>query len=270
MTAPHVAEGGADDVDWLTLISNGRPHDRAAVQADDFVESLPSASKPQKFRCGVGQLYAVKFHNNPYGDGRAIFTEQLVGQLGRRIGASVAEVRYVLVPEEILDELQLHLDGVRAAPGIQHGSKWASGYSDRKAIAEAAALNHQPLGALSVLYTWLHAGDHQLICQDNAPHNVLSVDHSAFIVDGGGWTEETLSTIPEPTAFDPQFDPYVVDVDRVDALEQLQRVTPADIAAVVASPPDEWGVTMAERVALADFVHRRQRQVLTLGGMMPQ
>src|SRR5712691_1419694 len=91
--------------DWIPLI--------AAAAASRLVErrvqrhdgGLGTASKPQKFICDNEDLYLVKFTQNQHGDGRAIFTEQVVGRVGVLIGAPVAHVALVEVPAPIIAEL---------------------------------------------------------------------------------------------------------------------------------------------------------------------
>lgn len=44
-------------------------------------------------------------------------------------------------------------------------------------------------------------------------------------------------------------------------LESLEQVTFPHIINAVAFPPDEWGVTQTERIALAHFLHFRQAAI---------
>ncbi|HZD68423.1 MAG TPA: HipA family kinase [Actinomycetes bacterium] len=237
--------------------------------AEEFVEGLTSASKPQKFRCDDGQLYAVKFRNNPYGDGRAIVAEHVVSLFGTLIGAPVAEVRLVTVTSELLTQLNIVLDaGGPAAVGVHHGSRWVDGFSDRFDIRYADE-NRQAFAALHILYSWLFCnGDHQFIYRNAEPHDVLSVDHSSFLPDGTGWSAQRLRAHQDQLQLDPFFDSLALKQEEAaDALDRLARLQPADIARVIATPPDEWGVSADDRVALAEYAEARRRKILENFGL---
>jgi len=259
--------GGGNEPNWESLLASAKAHVTAPVVAVEHIESLSSASEPQKVRGDDGAVYAVKFLTNRYGNGRAIFTEQVVPLLGRLIDAPVPEVTRIDVTPDLLSVSSFSVNAAPATPGLHHGSRWADGFADRMAIDHVDS-NREALGALSVLYTWLHcAGDQQLIYQNSPPHRVLSVDHSAFFLASGSWDADLLGTLLPPAAYDPFFDPAgLSDIDRSPALNLLERVTPEKIAAAVAAPPDEWGVSQSERVVLAEVVWLRQVQVLALSG----
>jgi len=83
--------------DWDTLITTAmasRPQPRTAIT---HAGGFTSATRPQKFICDNGELYVVKFKENMHGDGRGLFTEQVVAIAGRLIGAPVADVELVEV-----------------------------------------------------------------------------------------------------------------------------------------------------------------------------
>lgn len=76
--------------DWDALIAAAeaaRLNPRVAIT---HAGGFTSATRPQKFICDNGELYVVKFSGNNHGDGRGIFTEQVVALAGRLIGAPVA------------------------------------------------------------------------------------------------------------------------------------------------------------------------------------
>src|SRR6266702_4238299 len=111
---PEPVDGGAQagatavvEEGWERLITEAAARVRLPVVAQRYAGGLTSASRPQKFECDDGNLYAVKFRGNPHGNGRAIFTEQVVGLLGRLVGAPVPEVRLVSVTAELLASLSI-------------------------------------------------------------------------------------------------------------------------------------------------------------------
>jgi hypothetical protein len=54
----------------------------------------------------------------------------------------------------------------------------------------------------------------------------------------------------------------------VDAVAPLHEISPAQIATVVAMPPEEWGITVEERVEVCKYLRLRQLQLLALYGPM--
>lgn len=248
---------------WENLISSAGARVVPPVVAEEFVEGLLSASRPQKFRCDDGRLYAVKFQGNPYGDGRAIFTEHAVGLLGQLIGAPVAEVRRVRVTDELLALLRIDLNGQPATAGLHHGSRWEDGFSDRSAL-DYADKNRVEFGALHVLYSWLHcAGDHQFIYRNAEPHDVLSVDHSCFLPEGTGWTLQRLQERQDAVELDAFFGALSLGPDEYGtSLDLLNNVRREDIALASATIPMEWGVSMAEKAIFSEYVERRRRSLL--------
>jgi hypothetical protein len=254
---------------WDTAISAAcaaRPFPRLATRHDG---GIPTATRPQKFTCDDEKLYAVKFVQNNHGDGKGICAEQIVGVLGRLLEAPVPAVELVEVTEPMVDVLKAssssnHLDFEPRA-GIHHGSRWAPNHSDRQAIAHVEE-NRQRFGALEVLYVWVTcAGDHQWIYGNDAPHAVLSVDHTTFFPGGPTWDESQLAGAVSVVAHDPVLVGIgLTGTDRTQALAKLNAVTEAEIAAACAQPPDEWGITPSERLALATYLWERKDPVMAL------
>ena len=229
---------------------------------------VSTASQPQKFMCDDGQLYLVKLTNNPHGDGKGNVAEQVVARAGALIGAPVPEVALIELAAELIGASQLP---VVPDPGLHHGSRWAYGYTDRQHLAYVDQ-NRDRFGALDVLYAWTFcSGDHQWIYRNEPPHHVLSVDHTQFFHGGPGWTAEGLrANSTNMTADATLASLTLTSADRGPALERLRLVTEDDIARIVSVPPSEWGVSMAERVALAQYLHQRREAVLRLfdGGVI--
>jgi len=269
-TGQSAADGGGSSAepDWNAIIAAATERVRPAVVAQEHIERLQSASKPQKFRCDDGELYAVKFLGNPDGDGRAIFTEQITALLGRLIGAPVPEVRLVSVTAELLAPLGIEFNGVAATPGLHHGSRWAHGYSDRSGLTRYPDRNRALLAALHLLYSWMYCtDDHQVIYRNTEPHDVLSVDHSRFLPGGTGWSSQSLADRQDDFEMDPQFKTLNLDGADYDAtLGRIETVGAGEIADVVGAPPDEWGVSQADRVAIAGYIaHRRTKLLANFG-----
>ena len=81
-------------------------------------------------------------------------------------------------------------------PGYVHASKREIDCTDRDAFRYYDEPdNRSRFAALSVLYTWTGATDHQFIYKKQMPHLVFSVDHGHFFLhclDGGiTWQRRT-------------------------------------------------------------------------------
>jgi hypothetical protein len=261
-------QGVPAEPDWGKLVTDAAGRARTHVVAQRHERGLTTASRPQLFQCDDGNLYAVKFRNNQHGDGRAVYTEQVVGLLGHLIGAPVPEVGLVNVTAELLAPLNIDLGGQPAAAGIHHGSRWAYGYSDRDALIRYPDQNRRRFAALHILYSWLHcADDHQAIFRNTEPHDVLSVDHSRFLPGGFEWSAQGLRDHQDLVQLDANFVPLdLSDDEHGEVLDRLAAVTAEAIADVAAAPPDDWGVCQSDKVAFAEYVACRQVQLLAKFG----
>lgn len=226
--------------------------------------AISTASRPQKYTCSDNRLYAVKFKQNNHGDGKAIFNEQVVAALGVLLGAPVAAVALVRVSQALADALNAITDAVdfQADAGVHHGSRWRDNMSGRQQVAYVDE-NREAFGALDVLYAWAAcSGDQQWIYENDAPHAVLSTDHSPFFPGGSDWNAATLAAEQGSVARDPVL--AAIDLtaaDRQGSLGKLASVDAGEIVAAVAGPPAEWGVTRAERIALAEYLLARKDAV---------
>jgi hypothetical protein len=251
-------------VDLIASAAAARP---AAITATQHAGGISTATCPQKFICSDGALYNVKFIQNQHGDGRGAFNEQVTGLCGALIDAPVPAVNLIDVSAAFTAALNrdpaAHHLNFAPQPGIHHGSHWAANHSDRSGLAHMAE-NKQRFGALEILYTWLTCtGDHQWIYANDPPHAVLSVDHSTFIPGGFGWTAAGIASVQHQFSPDPVFASVgLKDADRAPARARLAAVSEAAIAGVVARPPDAWGVTSSERLALAEFLLARRIALL--------
>lgn len=211
----------------------------------------------------------MKFAQNQHGDGKAIFTEQIVAGLGRLLGAPVADVALVQLPEALVDELnanrEAHGIDYTAVAGVHHGSRWVEGYGQRAELAHVDT-NRESFGALDVLYTWApYTGDYQWIYADAAPHAVMSVDHTPFFPGGPAWSEETLAADEATVVANEKLATIgLANADRRAAVHRLRGITERQIAYVVARPPRAWGVSASERLALARYLWLRKDRVIAL------
>lgn len=249
--------------DWAEKIRDrvAAPHDAPMCETPE--KDWGSASGPVLCRCSDGFRYVVKDSRNRGGQDirRVMVTEQIVGRLGARIQAPVANVNFVDVPAELIAR---NASMAHMLPGLAHGSKWIVDCTDREGVRyQTSPGNPGRFALLAVLYTWTHASDHQFIYEKAPPNAVHSVDHGYFFHGGPDWTVDTLRAASTPTRLDAVFDPCNLQPDDVaSAGRELRSVTEDDIATIVSAPPDTWGLTLDERVSLAGYLAHRRSALL--------
>lgn len=238
--------------DQIAACAEGRP---APLVAHTFIERPASSSysRPVWLECEDGNIYVVKGQHA----GRAVFNEHAVGILGVALGAPVPMPAQVLIPQELTTTEPRMAD---ITPGVAHGASWIRDTGDKQWLAYTDKLyNRARFALLSILYGWLSANDHQLIYSNQEPFRVHSVDHGHFFPKGPDWTEASLAGSPRPQ-------PYAEIVNGCSLSEQetqqsldaLAAISSDQIAEAMGFPPDEWGVSMPERVALGKFIASRQ------------
>lgn len=123
--------------------------------------------------------------------------------------------------------------------------------------------NRERYNRLSVFYGWLVHGDMQFIRGNQPPHTVYSHDHGHFFPGGPMWTQAALTShagTPTPVqqiVTDLKLKPE----ETAEAGQALKAVTVDNVVQAIAAAPDDWKVPLADRVALAIFIHGRQTQL---------
>lgn len=196
--------------------------------------------------CEDGESYVVKGRQA----GRMIFNDQVLGTLGNLMGAPVPRAVLIDVPADLI---AAESEMAHVSPGVSHGSSWIPAASDREGVAHTdRPENKQRFAYLAAFYGLAQAGDNQFIYENSEPRMVHSVDHGHFLPGGPDWTVASLG-IAAPADLDAGTAAAVswTDGQLQPVRESLARLTDDVIANAVARPPDDWGVTDAERAALA-------------------
>jgi hypothetical protein len=242
---------------WRERILEGVKRSPFPVVARTPLKRVGGYSQAAVIDCDNGRRYVVKGQQV----GRALVADHIVGRLGQLIAAPVAEVDLVTVSTELIDG---SFSVQHFKPGIGHGSAFARGYYDGWGIEHIAEEeNQERFALLAVLFGWVLADDQQFLYRTTPPHLVLSVDHGHFFAGGPDWTIGTLATAPASVP-----DNWIISFAAVSsaairtAIMRLHSVTDAQIAEVVAAPPDSWGIDMEERVALAQYLAQRRTHLL--------
>lgn len=231
----------------------------AHPKAETFHRKWPSFSRPVLVTCDDGRKYVLKGAHC----GKAIVNEQIVARLGILIGAPICPTTLVEIPAELC-AINPQMSDI--APGLAHGIEFIDDCTERAGMDHTGVPeNRSRFAALQVLYTWLHAGDQQLIYRTVPPHLVYSVDHGHFFPGGPDWTVGNLAAAIPITQYDPTFNiAAITGNERVDALASLSALTGSQIDHVLSIPPTSWGFDSGERTALEKFIKLRREQVIAL------
>jgi hypothetical protein len=253
--------------EWRTLIVAAGSLRPVPVLAHTFRRAWASTSRPVELACDDGFEYVVKGQQA----GRSIVSDQLIGRLGIAMEAPVAPVALVDVPAELI-ALQLEMSHFQ--PGIAHGSRRVPDCSlGREGFRETSLpQNRDRFARLAILYGWVIANDYQFIYDNGPPPLVHSVDHGDFLPGGEDWT---VSSLTNTTSTPAALDHMVMTVcsckpqEIAEAAAQFRSIDDTVLAEAVSAPPDTWGCSLDERVALAEFLSRRREELLALIDRIP-
>jgi len=179
------------------------------------------------------------------------------------IGAPVTSVSLVYVPVELIESEPM-MDGI--LPGIAHGSLEVQKCSDR--IEQVQHLNYlhnrERFASLAALFGLVgDNSDLQFHYTNDEERKVYSFDHGECFPNGEDWTIEFLRDNPPPMTFDRLVDQCCLSQDEYDrAALRLNRANNNAIATSVASPPEEWGISIDERIYLAEYLSSRRDAML--------
>jgi hypothetical protein len=246
------------DDEWRALIEQARASSRAAaVRAETFLKKWATASAPVLVRANSGD-YVVKGAQT----GKQAVNDQIIGRLGMELDSPVGKVCLIDVPAELI---AAEREMGHITPGLAHASAFIPACTERASLEHATVKeNKARFASLAVLHGWVVAHDQQFIYENAPPHLVYSVDHGHFFPGGPDWTIAGLGAIGAP-----QPDATITTgcglqhKDFGEAAERLRAVTDAQLASVIAAPPDAWAVLLAERIALAQYLARRRDQLVT-------
>jgi hypothetical protein len=258
------------DEEWRKLIEASASRRPSPITAVKYLGKWDSAAGPAKVLCSDGNVYVAKgvqFTRRPWlvsDTALATFNDLVATQLGRLIGAPVPDKSVlVLIPSEFIAANYPALRHL--APGIANGARFIDGTTEKsyriKYLDDGD--NRSRFASLAVFFGWMGGHDRQFIYSNASPRLVYSVDHGDFFHGGRYWTSERLDLADEAEAY------YrclrhcgFADQELIDACEPLLSITSEHIAEAVATPPDEWGVSTNERVALAKYLNRRRHELI--------
>lgn len=223
-----------------------------------FQRGWNSSARPVLAR-GIDKYeYVVKGHQI----GRQIIADQVVARLGWAMGAPVGKPQIVEISEELIE---FNPKFSFLAPGKAHATHFIPNcFDDSDTIKyRDHSGNRERFALLSVLYGWVDSQDEQFIYQEAHPCLVHSVDHGLFFPGGYDWTVQTLQNAPEAEVHRKLVSNCgLTNKDIEQALDALRTVTEEPIIEAVAIPPNEWGITIDERMVMLEFLIKRQQSLL--------
>jgi hypothetical protein len=228
-------------------------------EVETFFGALQGASNAARVKCKDGSERAIKRASL----GKHVIAEHIVGRIGQLMGAPVGDVGFVVVPPA-LSATQPEL--VAFGTTLCHSTAWIPNAGDRLTLEHAnEPYNRDRFALIVVLYSLAHAEDPQVLYAATTPRLVYSVDHGHFLYGGpGSWTEQTLSTSPNPSLHRWGSQVELAASELSQARTALESVSDNDLEKIVRGPPDEWGATPSLRVALQEYFRRRRAALLAI------
>jgi hypothetical protein len=219
-----------------------------------------SAARPVLVRGIDRKEYVIKGQQA----GRQVINDQVVARLGVAMGAPVGQPAIMEISSDLIEE---DLNFNYLTVGTAHGTVFIADCSDDREPVNYIhqSENRARFALLCVLYGWVYSNDCQFIYKKSRPNLVYSVDHGHFFPGGPNWTKSDLMQ-----AHQAELDPFLhkrckfTTDETSSALLALQRVSEETIIQAVAAPPNEWGLTLDERVTLVEYLIRKQQQLLTV------
>jgi hypothetical protein len=197
---------------------------------------------------------------------RLLFNEYVVGRLAKLIGAPVPSTVLIHIEHEFISRFPSEVEGIgHVRPGMAHGSRFHEGLGERVDKVRFVTQNKDRFASLAILHAWTQANDHHFLYDEHG--NVYSVDHGNFLPGGPHWTLRDLGRV-DAIDLDHFADACgLVDEELMEACAPLRTISPSDLAEIVATAPDEWSVSVQERLAVAKFLRARQLQLLAICGI---
>lgn len=166
-------------------------------------------------------------------------TEQVVGRLGKLIGAGVCDVSLVWIPDD--------LAGWEYRPGKQLEAGWAHGSRDVEPVTLASQLEHRANddnrrrhAGYFALYDWLVGADPQWLIRVPSDWMYFSHDHGHYLPGGPNWSIQSLR---DHGADEHRLAQDIAGLDGAELhrlADALEAMTEADIAESLEDLPHEW------------------------------
>jgi hypothetical protein len=251
---------------WKTSLISLLQSPRESLRAITYRRGWRTKAEPVLLECEDDQTYVVKGVQA----GRQIVNDQVVARLGIALGAPVGTPRLIEVSAELI-ELDRRLE--QFSPGLAHGTLWIPDCLDSvDLLGTGEAENRSRYALLSALFGWVINHDSQYLVNEQPPRLVHSVDHGHCFAGGPNWTIDSLQKSME---FDSELSLEFLlvsgfevccfkPIDFQKMQQNLNQVTELNIFSSVASVPEEWSITMEERLVLVEYLIVRQQRLMLI------
>jgi hypothetical protein len=204
------------------------------------------------------QRYWCKVINNPQGP-RVLANEQIVGRLGKLIGAPVCEVELVYIPAD--------LAGWEFRPGLPLIEGWAHGSLALEPVTETRSLedraqddNARRHGGICALYDWMGGSDAQWLIR-GPEREYYSHDHGHYFPGGPTWTIASLHALRD-VPIQVATPNSGLDADELRRLaDAVEAVSAEEIQGCIAKVPAAWPPSDAELDELVTYLAHRTAPV---------
>ena len=251
-----VSSQKSEENERLSLLETFATQRDNPIRVITFRKALRTKAAPVLVKCEDGREYFVKGQQA----GRQIVNDQIIARIGQALGAPVGEPRIIDISSELID---INSSLSHISPGTAHGTVFISDCLDAyDLIATSEPSNRSRLILLALLYGWMFSNDRQFLFNKNPPRLIYSVDHGHFFPGGPDWTIEDLQKAPKAS-----LDSYFADcnftlTELAEAKVALVSITDKTIIRAVSAPPESWGLTIEERLALIGYLIRRKQELL--------
>ncbi len=231
-----------------------------------YLRRLNGGTQAHLMQASDGNLYAVKFQNNPFSS-RALASEFLATRLGLWLGLPMLHVEVIYVPDWLVNRELLRIDNegrlIRCASGRQLAFRYLCDAQDSLPKRLQTLFNSQDLIRVLALDKWTaNCDSRQAVFVRQGKHNyrALFIDqHNCF--NAGRWT---FPDLPHHGIFQ-ETQPYR-DVTGWQwfepTLTHIQKISAFDVWKLATEIPPEW--YLHDTAALSRLIERLYKRRLSV------
>lgn len=254
-----MSTGGPDHREWwLENFAPAPPGARSTVQK--IIHQSGSGAAAFLADLDDGSRVWVKALGNPQGD-QVLPTEYICSQVGRHLGASVAESLIVELPAQYhrqsFHDPHLH----RMVSGPAYATKHLGLHLESDSLLRGGAPD-AVLAGLCALWDLFIGGDEQWLYTPFRPNGLVSFDHSLWLTRGeGDWDADVLADLVDLPS--PLQDLHrSLSAEAVGAVQaSLRSLTPSTTLAILNTVPVEWYEQPRDLATMGWFIHCRLEAV---------
>jgi len=257
------------DSTWKKLIQNHDSMRRISnVELVDVVKSFPSTCSP--FIAvgkdeGILKWFVVKSAASRH----LLIMDLIVSRIGETFGHPVPAVELVELKQAFLDAYPSILTPATHKAGIAFASSFLHGTVNLSCEEEHfpdSLENRTRISMLGTLFGLMLPQDRQFLMERLAPYRISGIDFGQFL-DGIFPTADSLYRLQ---ISHPEVEPdkalknwsFVKSELFNAAAGNIELLTDELIGRIVAEPPDEWGIDLDLRVAIADTIATRRNAMM--------